>query len=105
MSHNIKSLKKQRGIVKYVFYILILVLILSYFGFNIKSFMNSDSVQNNLSYVWDWIINIWKHYLKPIYDFISSWLGPYISDTLDGLKNHNYDLTKNISKDLIPKIK
>jgi len=105
MSHNINTIKKEKGLIKYIFYIFIIILILSYFGFNLKEFMLSDSVQNNLGFIWDWIIKLWKDYLKPIYDFLSSWFGPYISNTLDGLKSGNYDISGNIPNNLIPNIK
>ena len=103
MSQNIKTSKNsQRGIIKYVFYIFIIILILSYLGFDLKSFMESDQTQSNLSYVWSFVLDIWKNYLKPIYDFLANWFGPYISETLNGLQNHNYNAMAHVP-DIVPK--
>ena len=105
MSHNINTIKNERGLIKYIFYIFIIILILSYFGFNLKDFILSDSVQNNLGFIWDLVIELWKNYLKPIYDFLLSLFGPYISNTLDGLKSGSYNVSNNIPNNLIPSIK
>ena len=74
--------------IKYIFYIIIIVLILSYLGFDLKTFINSDQTQSNLHYLWDGILWLWESFLKPIYDFLADWFGPYIHQTLDSLRNH-----------------
>ena len=95
--------EKQRGVIKYVFYIFILILVLSYFGFNLKEFMNRDLTRENLGYVGGFLFDIWNHYLKPVYDFLADFFGPYISHTLDGLRNHQDVITPNIP-DIVPRV-
>ncbi|MCX6717569.1 MAG: hypothetical protein NTU76_02745 [Candidatus Taylorbacteria bacterium] len=43
--------------------IVIALIILGYFGFNIKDIIESEKVQNNLHYVWDFTVKIWNLYL------------------------------------------
>ncbi len=43
--------------------IIIAILILSWFGVDIKKFFESEQVQNNLGYVWDFVSDIWHDYL------------------------------------------
>ena len=74
--------------IKYIFYLIIIVLILSYFGFDLKSFMHSNQTQSNLNYLWDLVLKLWNAVLKPIYDFLADWFGPYIHQTIDSLQNH-----------------
>lgn len=55
---------KKQGLVKFVILIIIAIIALSYFGFDIKSIVESDTAQKNLGYVWDFVKNIWETYLK-----------------------------------------
>ena len=43
--------------------IVIALIVLGYFGFNIKDIIESDSVQTNLQYVWGFIKTFWNNYL------------------------------------------
>ncbi len=74
--------------IKYIFYTIIIVLILSYLGFDLKAFMSSDQTQSNLHYLWELLLKVWDSVLKPVYDFLADWFGPYIHQTLDSLQNH-----------------
>jgi len=59
-----------RGLVKWLFLILIAVIILSYFGFNLREIVESDSIQNNLSYLWGMGMTVWNEYLfQPVLYF------------------------------------
>jgi hypothetical protein len=53
----------KKGLVKMIIVIVIALIILGYFGFNIKEIVESQSVQNNLHYIWDFIVKIWYLYL------------------------------------------
>ena len=83
-----QKIKKEKGIIKYIVIFLVIILVLSYFGFDLKSFMHSDPVKNNLGYIWDGIMDFWGKYLQPIYDWIAKIFGPYISDFIDKVENH-----------------
>jgi len=58
--------KKQMngGLIKLVILIVIVILALSYFGFDLKTFIESDQTQGNLKYVWGFVVNVWQNYLK-----------------------------------------
>lgn len=55
--------QNQRGFIKYVILIVIGILILSYFGFDIKKTVESEQSQSNLSYVWGLAVYVWDHFL------------------------------------------
>ncbi len=65
-SHN----QNNRGFIKYIIIIIIAILILSYFGFNIKSIAESDTSKSNFSYVWGWISYVWNTFLATPAHFI-----------------------------------
>ena len=58
--------KKQMngGLIKLVILIVIAILVLSYLGFDLKTFIESDQTQGNLGYVWTFVLNVWENYLK-----------------------------------------
>ena len=43
--------------------VIVAILILSYFGFNIKDIAESPTSQSNFSYVWNFISYVWNTYL------------------------------------------
>ena len=54
---------KQGGLIKMIIIIIVAILILSWFGVDIKEFFTSDQVQRNLGYVWGFITDTWHNYL------------------------------------------
>ena len=60
----------KRGLVKWIVIILIAVIVLSFFGFNLRSIIESDLTQNNLGYLWGLGVIVWDDYLsQPILYF------------------------------------
>ena len=53
----------RKGLIKTILIIVIALIILGYFGFNIKDIINSSTVQSNLHVFWDFIFKIWNNYL------------------------------------------
>ncbi len=53
-----------RGLVKWVFIIIIAIIILSYLGFDLRAIVESEGTQNNLNYVWGGVVMIWDNYLS-----------------------------------------
>jgi hypothetical protein len=49
--------------IKYIILIIILIAVLSYFGINIKSIVESDIFKENFGYVWNWCKYVWETYL------------------------------------------
>jgi hypothetical protein len=54
----------QGGLVKMVIVIIIAILIISYFGFNIQKIAESDTSKSNFSYVWSLVVWVWEYILK-----------------------------------------
>ena len=93
-------MEKQQGfIIKYIFWIVIAVLILSFFGFNLEEFMNSDIVIKNLGYLKKIVINLWESNLQPIYEWLLNIFGDQIFDAISSLQiNDSNSLNSNILK-------
>ena len=53
----------KRGFVKTVIIIVIALIVLGYFGYNLEDIVKSPTVQKNLRYVWDFVVSIWNNYL------------------------------------------
>lgn len=53
-----------RGFIRTVILIVIALLVLSYFGFNIRDTVESPTAQSNFGYVKMVILDIWNDYLK-----------------------------------------
>lgn len=58
------GIPSDRGIVRTIIIIVVALLVLSYFGYNLRSIWNSPNTQDNFSFVIDGIKNIWNNYLK-----------------------------------------
>ncbi len=59
-----------RGLVKWIIIILIAVIVLSYFGFDLRSIIEADQTQGNLGYLWGLGVITWDKYLsQPILYF------------------------------------
>jgi hypothetical protein len=55
-----------RGLVKMIIVIVVALLILSYFGLNLRNIANAPTTQDNFGYVWGIVTDIWNNYLaKP----------------------------------------
>ena len=53
-----------RGLVKTIILVVIALLILSYFGFNLRTIVASETFQDNWSFVKNLIVDVWNDYLK-----------------------------------------
>lgn len=60
-----KNLHKanNKGLIKTIMLIVIGLVVLGYFGFNVRDIINSPTVQSNLSAAWDLISKVWTNYL------------------------------------------
>lgn len=58
MKYNQKS-----GFIKLVIVIVIALIVLGYFGFNVSEILQSPSVSNNLNYVWGLAVTVWDRFL------------------------------------------
>ena len=59
-----KSYKtNNKGLIKAIIVIVIALIILGYFGFNVGDIINGPTVQANLHTAWDIVSKIWNNYL------------------------------------------
>lgn len=54
---------KQGGLVKIIIVVIIAIAVLSWYGVDIKEFVNSPQVQKNFGYVWNFVKGVWTDYL------------------------------------------
>ncbi len=59
-----------RGLIKTILVIVVALIVLGYFGFNLRDTMSSPTVQDNLSYAGQVATNLWNNYLKSIAEYI-----------------------------------
>jgi hypothetical protein len=52
-----------RGIVMIVIILVIALLILSYYGFNLRQTIQSPTTESNFSYAWSGVTYVWDNYL------------------------------------------
>jgi hypothetical protein len=65
----IKSAYSQ-GLVRTVILIVVAIIVLSFFGFNLRSIVESDLTQDNLGYAKELVVRVWEGYLsKPVLYF------------------------------------
>jgi len=64
MNNLLKKREVNRGFVRTIIIIVIALLILSYFGFNIRAIVNSPAGQENFTYAQEIMVNVWNNYLK-----------------------------------------
>ncbi|MBU4353388.1 hypothetical protein L6251_02190 [Candidatus Parcubacteria bacterium] len=62
--------KQQQGFIKIVFLIVLLIIILSYFNIDIRTFFESEIFKKNFNYVWNGIKDFWTDYLQRPAGFI-----------------------------------
>ncbi len=81
-------MQTQRGFLQLVVIIVIVLIVVGYFGLNIREILSSPTVQDNLSYGWALAKNIWQNYLAGpatwVYEHILKFLWQLF---LDGVGN------------------
>ncbi|MEK7574716.1 MAG: hypothetical protein AAB511_00590 [Patescibacteria group bacterium] len=61
---------KTSGFIKIIILIVIVLVLLGYFGFDVKNILKSPVVIDNLNFVWDIVIDLWHKYLEAPVQFI-----------------------------------
>lgn len=56
-----------RGLIKMIIIIIIAIVILSYYGIDLKNIFTSDQVQKNLGYVWGFVVDAWNLFVQYIW--------------------------------------
>ena len=75
MKKNTNTIQKnntKRGIVGVIVILIIALLILSYYGFNLRQTVDSPTTQSNFSYVWGGVVYTWDTYLQAPISYLSN---------------------------------
>ncbi len=67
----------QGGFIKLILLIIIALIVLGFFGYNLENIVNSPDVKGNLSYVWKLLVKLWHLLLTPL-----SWVWDNVVITL-----------------------
>ena len=63
MKNSHRNKKGGVSLISTIIIIVIIIAILSWYGFDIKDFFTSPQAQKNFGYVWNFISDIWSNYL------------------------------------------
>jgi hypothetical protein len=59
-----RRFQTQRGLVRTIVLVVIFLLVISYFGLNLRDVINDPTTHSNFSFVWEHVTRIWNSYLK-----------------------------------------
>jgi hypothetical protein len=62
--------KEQGGFIQIVVLLVIALIVLGYFGFNIQNILESGTVKKNLEYSWGLVKNFWNNFLSKPFHFV-----------------------------------
>lgn len=57
---------KRGGFIKLILLIVIALIVLGFFGYNLKDIVDSPTVRENLAYVWELLVKLWNLLLAPL---------------------------------------
>lgn len=63
-----------RGFIKTVIIIVVAIIILSYYGVDLKNIFTSNQVQSNLEYVWSLVVAGWEVLIEYIWEPFTNFL-------------------------------
>lgn len=88
----------QQGFVKWIIIIIIALIVLGYFGFDIKKAIEAPTTQNNLTYVQKVVSNVWHNYLKKpaayLWGIFVNYIWEPALDNLSKMKNNEPTITE-----------
>lgn len=58
------KINNQKGFIKFIVIIVIAIIVLSYFGFDLRSIVESPESQGNLGYVWGGVVYVWGTWIS-----------------------------------------
>lgn len=62
--HGILALmKRNSGFLKLILFIVIALIALGFFGYNLRDIVNSPTVRDNFEYVWEYVVKLWNNFL------------------------------------------
>ncbi len=64
------SFSRKGGLIKLVLLIVITLVVLGFFGYNLREIVDSPTVKDNLAYVWGFIVKLWNMFLATPFHWI-----------------------------------
>ena len=61
---KINTTAGERGFIRTILLIIVILLVISYFGINLRQLVSSPTTQDNMSYAWSTVMYIWDSFLK-----------------------------------------
>ncbi len=82
MSQNIckKLVMNRGGVVRTVLFLVAVLIVLGYFGFNLRNIVNSPIVHDNLDFAKEVILNSWNNFIKPSLNWIWNLISKLLPD-------------------------
>jgi len=80
----------QSGIIRFILLILVAVILLSYFGFDLRSIVEDEQTQSNFAFVGEWVGVVWDFIRTPalyVWDFITDVWDRWLSPLLDSIRD------------------
>ncbi len=54
---------RQTGFIKAILIIVIALIVLGFFGYNLREIMDSPTVRDNLVFMWELVVKIWHNFI------------------------------------------
>jgi len=76
------------GIIRTVIFVLLILIVLAYFGFNLRAIISSPTFQDNWAFVRGLVVDVWTKYLSGMFNFvINKIIVPFVwNPAIDSLK-------------------
>jgi hypothetical protein len=74
----IPSINTNQGLVKAIVIFLIVLLILAYFGLNLRGIVESPTFQDNWNYIKGGVVSLWNSYLKAPATYLWNLFIPFV---------------------------
>jgi len=78
---NIKKNNSEKGLIQTILLIIVVILVVSYFNIDMKQLVESETTQNNFSFVGGILHKIWE-ILKPVVDMFWKIISPFVKESI-----------------------
>ncbi len=96
---KIKRTAGDSGLIRIILLIVIAILVISYFGINIRQLVSSPTTQDNVSYVASTTVTVWDKYLKVPAGYLWNeiFLELIWKPAINGLKDHKWEVPSTMA--------
>jgi hypothetical protein len=61
-----RRFNRQGGLIKAIIIVVIALLVISYFGLNLREVIGQPNTQSNFAYAWEWVVKGWEVVKGPV---------------------------------------